>query len=396
MAGGRKHSQVHSDLQDAIEAIEAKLGINSSAVSSSVDYILAAALVSITARLVAANNLSDLANVGMARTNLGLGTLATQSGTFSGTSSGTNTGDQTSVSGSSGSCTGNAATATLATSATAAAGLLSATTTVVVSAATAPTNGQVLTATGGTAATWQTPAAGGPQLNTANTWTAPNQFNAGLTTQGIAQATVSNVALTSNVVTITTSSPHGFQVGQWVVVSVFPSVAVDKVFLIASVPTTTTFTYALVHADIGSTVNTGTAIVCQSVALDSTGVIQSFISAAGLTYFYGAITASNLTGTNTGDQDLSGYALLVSPSFTTPALGTPSSGNLSSCTGYAYANLTGAPAIPAAGIPTASVGNTAVNGVATTFQRSDAAPALSASIQAAQTLSAAINMLAMG
>jgi hypothetical protein len=45
------------------------------------------------------------ANNGAMRSALGLGTLATQSGTFSGTSSGTNTGDQTTVSGNAGTAT---------------------------------------------------------------------------------------------------------------------------------------------------------------------------------------------------------------------------------------------------------------------------------------------------
>lgn len=71
--------------------------------------------------------------------------------------------------------TGTAANLT-AGQATAALGIKSATTTVSVSAATAPTDGQVLTATSGTAATWQTPSGGGGLTNITETLvtSAPN------------------------------------------------------------------------------------------------------------------------------------------------------------------------------------------------------------------------------
>ena len=67
--------------------------------------------------------------------------------------------------------------------AAAATGLKSATTTVSVSAATAPTAGQVLTATGSTAATWQTPASGGvTSVNFGTTGLTPASATSGAVT----------------------------------------------------------------------------------------------------------------------------------------------------------------------------------------------------------------------
>ncbi len=70
-------------------------------------------------------------------------------------------------------------------------------------------------------------------------------------------ATVTNKALTSNVATLTTSAAHGLAVGMEIVVA-----GVDATFngtyTIATVPTTTTLTYAKTASDVPSAASTGT------------------------------------------------------------------------------------------------------------------------------------------
>ena len=73
--------------------------------------------------------------------------------------------------------------------------------------------------------------------------------------------TVTNVALTSNVATLTTSADHGFTVGSIVIVSNVTnnSSLFNGTYTVASVPTTTTFTYAKTNANIASAAATGTS-----------------------------------------------------------------------------------------------------------------------------------------
>lgn len=74
-----------------------------------------------------------------------------------------------------------------------------------------------------------------------------------------APATVTNKALTSNVVTLTTAAAHGLAVGQAVVVALSPADPVfDGTYVVATVPTSTTFTYAKTNANVTSAASGGT------------------------------------------------------------------------------------------------------------------------------------------
>lgn len=69
--------------------------------------------------------------------------------------------------------------------------------------------------------------------------------------------TISNVALASNVVTITTSAAHGLAIGDNVKVTATTNTAVNGTFAVKAAPTTTTFTYDLLGTNITSGADTG-------------------------------------------------------------------------------------------------------------------------------------------
>jgi hypothetical protein len=75
-----------------------------------------------------------------------------------------------------------------------------------------------------------------------------------------AGVTVSNKALTSNIATLTTPVAHGFAVGQSVYVSNIDN-TFDGTYTIATVPTTTTFTYSKIASNVSSAAATGSCVV---------------------------------------------------------------------------------------------------------------------------------------
>jgi hypothetical protein len=75
-----------------------------------------------------------------------------------------------------------------------------------------------------------------------------------------ASRTITTVARTTNITTITTSVAHGYSVNDSVTVTAVTNPSVNGTFTIASVPTTTTFTYANTGTNIVSGADTGTVV----------------------------------------------------------------------------------------------------------------------------------------
>lgn len=77
---------------------------------------------------------------------------------------------------------------------------------------------------------------------------------------------INNVALTSNVVTITTATAHGFSAlfnGNPTVVAItgLTNTVLNGVWELIAIPTSTSFTFALTHGNIASVADTGAAIL---------------------------------------------------------------------------------------------------------------------------------------
>ena len=130
---------------------------------------------------------------------------------------------------------------------------------------------------------------------------------------GTSSFTISNVALASNVVTITTSASHGLVSGNLALVKATTNTAVNGTFLVKTAPTATTFTYDLTGTNITSGADTGSVVGGAVLALNGT---DKPVMLKGLTNC-ALSTSTNTENVKTYDDETQGYdqTLATSKSF---------------------------------------------------------------------------------
>jgi hypothetical protein len=109
---------------------------------------------------------------------------------------------------------------------------------------------------------WEFPLATERPYSYARTTWAPTGRKGFFEWHGDLTAAVSNVERTSSTATLTTSTAHGFRVGDQVTVAGLTNTALNGTYTIATVPLPTTFTYTTATSgSISSSADTGTAAV---------------------------------------------------------------------------------------------------------------------------------------
>jgi hypothetical protein len=124
----------------------------------------------------------------------------------------------------------------------------------------------------------------------------------------LAPRTITTVQRASNVATITTSTTHNLSAGMTVTVAATTNTSFNGTFIVTSVPTTTTYTYAQVAADLGPTADTGTSTVAGRWNFYANGSAPNFF--AGPTTISVSSADAALQVTQVG----AGNALLVEDS----------------------------------------------------------------------------------
>lgn len=109
------------------------------------------------------------------------------------------------------------------------------------------------------------------------------------------EKTVNNKLKTDGVVTLQTSAAHGYSAGTWITVSIGDA-RFDGGHYILSVPTTTTFTYALPGSDVSTVAASGTSQNISFSAAQHDGIIGCWLQASGSSEAYRIVGEHTVSG----------------------------------------------------------------------------------------------------
>lgn len=109
---------------------------------------------------------------------------------------------------------------------------------------------------------WEYPVATSRPYAYARTTWAPLGLGGFYTWHGDLSSSITNAGITANVAAVTTSAPHSFSVGEQVTIAgAATTAALNGNWIITDVPTSTTFKFAIMAADVTAASETGTATV---------------------------------------------------------------------------------------------------------------------------------------